>query len=265
MVNKGAISEMLDWNQESAKGSDYAKAEYVIHVLFISFITIGLEFFIGISPTLSGIQKASLGLFVLFGGVALVVFGRVLLELFQTIFKVERQLNVLQDLGRQNRIRPNLELIESQLKEISSRNTEEIFQPILLQIERHLATPKEIAQPENLLPALERIYQQLESTRLDYSRGSLDATLRNIEQNLDNLSQKEGSDAGEPSLQPTLDAIAKYLEEISSKSKPKKRIKKALVKKVAKKKAVKKTINAKSLMSSKRKSKPISKITKSKH
>lgn len=235
---------MLDWNQESVKSSDYAKTGYVIHVLFISFITIGLEFFIGISSTLSGIQKAYLGLFVLFVGIALIVFGRVILELFRTIFKVERQLNVLQDLGRQNRIRPNLELIESQLKEISSRNTEDILQPILLQIERHLATPKEIAQPESLLSALERISQQLESTRLDYSRGSLDATLRNIEHNLDNLSQKEASDTGEPSLQPTLDAIVKYLEEISIKSKsrttPKQPATKAAPKKTSKVKVLKK-------------------------
>ena len=244
MVNKGVISEMLDWNQESAKGSDYAKTGYVIHVLFISVIAIGLEFFIAISSTLSGIQKAFLGLFVLFGGVALIVFGRVILELFRTIFKVERQLNVLQDLGRQNRIRPNLELIESQLKEISSRNTKDILQPILLQIERHLATPKEITQPENLLPALERIYQQLESSRLDYSRGSLDATLRNIEHNLDNLSQKEGSDAGEPSLQPTLDAIVKYLEEISIKNKPKTALKKP-AKKAAKKSPKKRIVKKK--------------------
>jgi hypothetical protein len=219
-MGKNAISEILDWNQDYAKGSDYAKTGYVIHVFFISVVIVGIEFFIGNSPTLSGIQKALLGFFVLIVGVVLVVFGRIVLELLRTVFKVEQQLSVLQDLGRQNRIRPNLELIESQLKEISSRNTEDILQPILLQIENHLATPREIAQPENLLPALERIYQQLEASRLDYSRGTLDATLRNIEQNLDNLSQKEGSDAAESSLQPTLKAISKYLEDISIKSKP---------------------------------------------
>ena len=254
MINKGAISEMLDWSQESAKGADFAKTGYIIHVAFISVATVATEFFIGISSTLSGIQKTLLALFVLFWGLALIVFGRVILELFRTVFKVERQLSVLQDLGRQNRIRPNLELIETQLREISSRNTEDILQPILLKIERHLATPKEIAQPENLLPALERINQQLEATRLDYSRGSLDATLRNIEHNLDNLSQKESSDTGEPSLQPTLDAIVKYLEEIAIKSKPK-----ATPKKPAKKVTPKKTSKVKVL-----KKKPKKKISDSK-
>ena len=264
MMSKNTISEMLDWNQESAKGSDYAKTGYVIHVFFISIVIVGIEFFIGNSPTLTGIQKALLGFFVLFVGVVLIVFGRIVLELLRTVFKVERQLSVLQDLGRQNRIRPNLELIESQLKDISSRNTEDILQPILLQIERHLATPKEIAQPENLLPALERIYQQLEASRLDYSRGTLDATLRNIEQNLDNLSQKEGSDIAESSLQPTLEAIAKYLEDISQNSQPKKSLHKALVKKIAKKKLAKKPIGAKALASTKKKKKPVSKNTRNK-
>ena len=154
MSMKNSISEMLDWNNESAKGADYAKTGFAIHTIIVALASIGIAFVVGSSSTLSGIQKVLIALAIFFVGISLVVFGRIVLELFRTVFKVERQLNVLQDLGRQNRIRPNLELIEAELKEISSRNYEEILQPILQQIERHLATPKEIAPPESLLPAL---------------------------------------------------------------------------------------------------------------
>jgi hypothetical protein len=242
----------MDWNHESARGSDYAKIGYLIHITFTSVAAIGSAFYVGSSATLSGTQKASLGLLILFLGVALTAFGRIVLELFRTVFKVERQLNVLQDLSRQNRIRPNLELIESQLREISARNTEVVLHPLLLQIERHLATPKELAPQENLLPALERINEQLEATRLDYSRATLDSTLRNIEQNIDNLSKKtsnkevianidelkmqllhESSQAPDSSLQQILEAIEKFLKEISQQNFLKKP-----VKRLAKRKSV---------------------------
>lgn len=260
MSIKNSISEMLDWNNESAKGADYAKTGFAIHTIFVAIGSIGIAFIVGISTTLTGVEKSLIALGILGVGVSLVVFGRIVLELFRTVFKVERQLTVLQDLGRQNRIRPNLELIEAELKEISSRNYEEILQPILLQIERHLATPKEIAPQENLLPALERIHEQLEATRHDYSRATLDSTLRNIESNIENLNKQDASQAvlsnidelklqllhqasEEPdtSLQATLSAIEKYLEDIAQNSKPKKAVKKSAVKKVVKKKTLKTT------------------------
>ena len=103
---------------------------------------------------------------------------------------------------------------------------------------------------ENLLPALQRINEQLEATRLDYSRATLDSTLRNIEQNIDNLSEKtsnkevianidelkmqllhESSQVPDSSLQQTLEAIEKYLAEISSKRKAKEPVKKLAKKK----------------------------------
>ena len=287
MSMKNSISEMLDWNNESAKGADYAKTGFAIHTIFVALASIGIAYLVGSSSTLSGAQKTLLALAILGVGLSLVVFGRVVLELFRTVFKVERQLNVLQDLGRQNRIRPNLELIESQLKEISSRNYEEALQPLLMQIERHLATPKEIAPQESLLPALERIHEQLEATRHDYSRATLDATLRNIESNIDNLTKQSGteslnaniddlklqllhqaSEAPDTSLQTTLSAIEKYLEGIAQSSKPKKRVKKAAVKKApakkAAKKVVKKTGRTKVLGSSQKKRKPVSKSAKKK-
>ena len=273
MSMKNSISEMLDWNNESAKGADYAKTGFAIHTIFVALASIGIAFVVGSSSTLSGIQKVLIALGILGVGVSLVVFGRIVLELFRTVFKVERQLNVLQDLGRQNRIRPNLELIEAELKEISSRNYEEILQPILLQIERHLATPKEIAPPESLLPALERIHEQLEATRHDYSRATLDATLRNIESNNENLHKQDASQAvisnidelklqllhqasEEPdtSLQATLAAIEKYLEDIAQSSKPKKSVKKAVVKKTPAKKAAKKKVVKKATSTKKKKS-----------
>jgi len=254
----------MDWNHESARGSDYAKIGYLIHITFTSVAAIGSAFYVGSSATLSGTQKASLGLLILFLGLALTIFGRIVLELFRTVFKVERQLNVLQDLNRQNRIRPNLELIESQLREISERNSEVILHPLLLQIERHLATPKELAPQENLLPALERINEQLAATRLDYSRATLDSTLRNIEQNIDNLSEKtsnkevianidelkmqllhQSSQVPDSSLQQTLEAIEKYLAEISSKRKP--------VKKVTKKSVARQSGKTKSLTNKEKK------------
>ena len=283
MSMKNSISEMLDWNNESAKGADYAKTGFAIHTIFVALASIGIAFVVGSSSTLSGIQKVLIALAIFFVGISLVVFGRIVLELFRTVFKVERQLNVLQDLGRQNRIRPNLELIEAELKEISSRNYEEILQPILQQIERHLATPKEIAPQESLLPALERIHEQLEATRHDYSRATLDATLRNIESNIENLNKQDASQAvisnidelklqllhqasEEPdtSLQTTLAAIEKYLEDIAESSKPKKRVRKSAAKKVAKKKQVKKTGRTKVLGSSQKKRKPVSKSAKKK-
>lgn len=270
------ISEMLDWNEETTKGSDYAKVGYVIHTFFTSILVIAIEFYIGVSSRFSGSQKAVLGLFTLFVGIALVVFGRIILELFRTVFKVERQLNVLQDLGRQNRIRPNLELIESQLKEMASRNTEEILQPILVQIERHLAIPKELAQQESLLPVLERINDQIQESRFDYSRASLDATLNNIEANIENLRQQdtsqeviatidelklqlllESSEKQESILQPTLEAIRAHLEDISQKAKPKKTVQKR-----AKKKTVSKASKAKTPRTTPKKKKPLSKSTK---
>ena len=273
MSMKNSISEMLDWNNESAKGADYAKTGFAIHTIFVAIASIGIAFVVGSSSTLSGIQKVLIALGILGVGVSLVVFGRIVLELFRTVFKVERQLNVLQDLGRQNRIRPNLELIEAELKEISSRNYEEILQPILQQIERHLATPKEIAPPESLLPALERIHEQLEATRHDYSRATLDATLRNIESNIENLNKQDASQAvisnidelklqllhqasEEPdtSLQKTLAAIEKYLEDIAESSKPKKSVKKAVVKKTPAKKAAKKKVVKKATSTKKKKS-----------
>ena len=283
MSMKNSISEMLDWNNESAKGADYAKTGFAIHTIFVALASIGIAFVVGSSSTLSGIQKVLIALAIFFVGISLVVFGRIVLELFRTVFKVERQLNVLQDLGRQNRIRPNLELIEAELKEISSRNYEEILQPILQQIERHLATPKEIAPQESLLPALERIHEQLEATRHDYSRATLDATLRTIESNIENLNKQDASQAvisnidelklqllhqasEEPdtSLQATLAAIEKYLEDIAQSSKPKKSVRKSAVKKVVKKKVVKKTGSTKVLGSSQKKRKPVSKSAKKK-
>ena len=273
MSMKNSISEMLDWNNESAKGADYAKTGFAIHTIFVALASIGIAFVVGSSSTLSGIQKVLIALAIFFVGISLVVFGRIVLELFRTVFKVERQLNVLQDLGRQNRIRPNLELIEAELKEISSRNYEEILQPILQQIERHLATPKEIAPPESLLPALERIHEQLEATRHDYSRATLDATLRNIESNIENLNKQDASQAvisnidelklqllhqasEEPdtSLQTTLAAIEKYLEDIAQSNKPKKSVKKAVVKKTPAKKAAKKKVVKKATSTKKKKS-----------
>ena len=264
MTIKKTLSELMDWNLESSKGSDYAKIGYLIHITFTSVAAIGSAFYVGSSATLSGTQKASLGLLILFLGVALTAFGRIALELFRTVFKVERQLNVLQDLSRQNRIRPNLELIESQLKEINVRNTEVILHPLLLQIERHLATPKELAPQENLLPALERINEQLETNRLDYSRATLDSTLRSIEQNIDNLSQKnsneevianidelklqllhEASQVPDTSLQQTLESIEKFLEAISKHDVDKKPVKKHSEKKSASKKLVSKKITTK--------------------
>ena len=272
MSMKNSISEMLDWNNESAKGADYAKTGFAIHTIFVALASIGIAFVVGSSSTLSGIQKVLIALGILGVGVSLVVFGRIVLELFRTVFKVERQLNVLQDLGRQNRIRPNLELIEAELKEISSRNYEEILQPILQQIERHLATPKEIAPQESLLPALERIHEQLEATRHDYSRATLDATLRNIESNIENLNKQDASQAvisnidelklqllhqasEEPdtSLQKTLAAIEKYLEDIAESSKPKKSVKKAVVKKTPAKRAAKKKVVKKATSTKKKK------------
>ena len=283
MSMKNSISEMLDWNNESAKGADYAKTGFAIHTIFVALASIGIAFVVGSSSTLSGIQKVLIALAIFFVGISLVVFGRIVLEHYRTVFKVERQLNVLQDLGRQNRIRPNLELIEAELKEISSRNYEEILQPILQQIERHLATPKEIAPQESLLPALERIHEQLEATRHDYSRATLDATLRNIESNIENLNKQDASQAvisnidelklqllhqasEEPdtSLQATLAAIEKYLEDIAQSSKPKKSVRKSAVKKVVKKKVVKKTGRTKVLGSSQKKRKPVSKSAKKK-
>jgi hypothetical protein len=288
MSIKNSISEMLDWNNESAKGADYAKTGFAIHTIFVAIASIGIAFIVGISTTLTGVEKSLIALGILGIGVSLVVFGRIVLELFRTVFKVERQLTVLQDLGRQNRIRPNLELIEAELKEISSRNYEEVLQPILLQIERHLATPKEIAPQESLLLALERIHEQLEATRHDYSRATLDSTLRNIESNLDSLSKQNSaeavisniddlklqllhqtSEAPDSSLQTTLSAIEKYLESIAQSSKPKKRVKKAAVKKAPAKKAVqkkevKKTGRTKVLGSSQKKRKPVSKSAKKK-
>jgi len=281
MSMKNSISEMLDWNNESAKGADYAKTGFAIHTIFVAIASIGIAFVVGSSSTLSGIQKVLIALGILGVGVSLVVFGRIVLELFRTVFKVERQLNVLQDLGRQNRIRPNLELIEAELKEISSKNYEEILQPILLQIERHLAMPKEIAPQESLLPALERIHEQLEATRHDYSRATLDATLRSIESNIENLNKQDASQAvlsnidelklqllhqasEEPdtSLQTTLAAIEKYLGDIAEGSKPKKSVKKAVVKKAAKKKIVKNKATVKVPSSKKKKS--VSKSAKKK-
>jgi len=270
---KNSISEMLDWNHESAKGAEYAKTGFAIHTIFVAVASIGIAFLVGNSSTLSAVQKSLLVIGILGAGVSLIVFGRIILELFRTIFKVERQLGVLQDLGRQNRIRPNLELIEAELKEISSKNYDEILQPILLQIERHLATPKEIAPQESLLPALERIHEQLEATRHDYSRATLDATLRSIESNVENLNKQDASQAvlsnidelklqllhqasEEPdtSLQTTLAAIEKYLGDIAENSKPKKSVKKAVVKKAAKKKIVKKKAVVKKLIPAKKKS-----------
>jgi hypothetical protein len=280
---KNSISEMLDWNHESAKGAEYAKTGFAIHTIFVAVASIGIAFLVGNSSTLSAVQKSLLVVGILGVGVSLIVFGRIILELFRTIFKVERQLGVLQDLGRQNRIRPNLELIEAELKEISSKNYDEILQPILLQIERHLATPKEIAPQESLLPALERIHEQLEATRHDYSRATLDATLRSIESNIENLNKQDASQAvlsnidelklqllhqasEEPdtSLQKTLAAIEKYLGDIAEGSKPKKSVRKSAVKKVVKKKQVKKTGRTKVLGSSQKKRKPVSKSAKKK-
>ena len=273
MSMKNSISEMLDWNHESAKGAEYAKTGFAIHTIFVAVASIGIAFLVGNSSTLSAVQKSLLVVGILGVGVSLIVFGRIILELFRTIFKVERQLGVLQDLGRQNRIRPNLELIEAELKEIISKNYDEILQPILLQIERHLATPKEIAPQESLLPALERIHEQLEATRHDYSRATLDATLRSIESNIENLNKQDASQAvlsnidelklqllhqasEEPdtSLQTTLAAIEKYLGDIAENSKPKKSVKKAVVKKAAKKKTVKKKAVVKKLIPAKKKS-----------
>jgi hypothetical protein len=278
---KNSISEMLDWNHESAKGAEYAKTGFAIHTVFVAVASIGIAFLVGSSSTLSALQKSLLVVGILGVGVSLVVFGRIILELFRTVFKVERQLGVLQDLGRQNRIRPNLELIEAELKEISSKNYDEILQPILLQIERHLATPKEIAPQESLLPALERIHEQLEATRHDYSRATLDATLRSIESNIENLNKQDANQAvisnidelklqllhqvsEEPdtSLQLTLAAIEKYLGDIAESSKPKKAVKKSTAKKVVKKKSVKKAVVKKPSISKKKKS--VSKSAKKK-
>jgi hypothetical protein len=133
------------------------------------------------------------------------------------------------------------------------------------------------------LPALERIHEQLEATRHDYSRATLDATLRNIESNIENLNKQDASQAvisnidelklqllhqasEEPdtSLQTTLAAIEKYLEDIAQSSKPKKAVKKSAVKKVVKKKEVKKTGRTKVLGSSQKKRKPVSKSAKKK-
>ena len=281
MSMKNSISEMLDWNHESAKGAEYAKTGFAIHTVFVAVASIGIAFLVGSSSTLSALQKSLLVVGILGVGVSLVVFGRIILELFRTVFKVERQLGVLQDLGRQNRIRPNLELIEAELKEISSKNYDEILQPILLQIERHLATPKEIAPQESLLPALERIHEQLEATRHDYSRATLDATLRSIESNIENLNKQDANQAvisnidelklqllhqvsEEPdtSLQLTLAAIEKYLGDIAESSKPKKAVKKSTAKKVVKKKSVKKAVVKKPSISKKKKS--VSKSAKKK-
>jgi len=281
MNMKNSISEMLDWNHESAKGADNAKTGFAIHTIFVAVASIAIAFLAGSSSTLSAVQKTLSVIGILFVGVSLVVFGRVILELFRTVFKVERQLNVLQDLGRQNRIRPNLELIEAELKEISSKNYDEILQPILLQIERHLATPKEIAPQESLLPALERIHEQLEATRHDYSRATLDSTLRSIESNIENLNKQnasqevisnidelklqllhQASEEPDTSLQTTLAAIEKYLGDIAENSKPKKSVKKAVVKKAAKKKIVKKKAAKRVSVSNKKKS--ISKSAKKK-
>ena len=283
MSMKNSISEMLDWNHESAKGAEYAKTGFAIHTIFVAVASIGIAFLVGNSSTLSAVQKSLLVVGILGVGVSLIVFGRIILELFRTIFKVERQLGVLQDLGRQNRIRPNLELIEAELKEISSKNYDEILQPILLQIERHLATPKEIAPQESLLPALERIHEQLEATRHDYSRATLDATLRSIESNVENLNKQnasqevistidelklqllhQASEEPDTSLQKTLAAIEKYLGDIAEGSKPKKSVRKSAVKKVVKKKQVKKTGRTKVLGSSQKKRKPVSKSAKKK-
>jgi hypothetical protein len=123
------------------------------------------------------------------------------------------------------------------------------------------------------LPALERIHEQLEATRHDYSRATLDATLRSIESNLENLNKQDASQAvlsnidelklqllhqasEEPdtSLQTTLAAIEKYLGDIAENSKPKKSVKKAVVKKAAKKKIVKKKAVVKKLIPAKKKS-----------
>jgi len=143
----------------------------------------------------------------------------------------------------------------------------------LQQIERHLATPKEIAPQESLLPALERIHEQLEATRHDYSRATLDATLRNIESNIENLNKQDASQAvisnidelklqllhqasEEPdtSLQTTLAAIEKYLEDIAQGSKPKKRVKKTVVKKTPAKNAAKKKVVKRATSTKKKKS-----------
>ena len=61
MTMRKTLSELMDWNHESSKGSDYAKIGYLIHIFFTSVAAITSAFYVGSSSTLSGSQKALLG------------------------------------------------------------------------------------------------------------------------------------------------------------------------------------------------------------